>query len=410
MLSMGINRFFIILIDFDGEFMKEASKITFSNDLNKQFNWFYCSFLNSLTNASEEFFEHEFLYKLISVSENLNPLFQGDNYFVSKVIIDKQHEIFIRSSEKAVSIILDKVLGKVNKKFSLNKITNIEAQIITTFNDFFYNKSQNLFLPVPNLQKRKNFDTIHLTFFVVDNEVNKSGKIIISLPKVLLNPQCVGCSELKFNELAFKDNCSEVNIKIGSTVFFVKDLKTLEPEDIIVLRNSNINFMKVKCDAFEKEFNVEPNTDLIIPISINEGEIMSPENVNLWDSIQVEMGAEFEKIKMTLGDLKKIEEGLVVDISSIYKNQITLRVENKVIALGELVIINDRYGVKITKIFADNKEELPPPPPMIESEQEEIHLQVQEVDTEPSQQQPQVETNPEDEFDYSDFELDDEDL
>lgn len=392
--------------------MEEASKNTFSKEIYKQFDWFCSTFLNRLDYSFEKFFKHNFLFKLVAVTENINPLFQGDNYFVSKVVVDRQHEVFIRTSETATELILDKVLGESNKKFDLNNITDIEAQIITVFNNFFYDNSQEFFIPPPNLQKRRNFNTIHLTIFVVDEKSKKSGKMIISLPKVILEPKKVEFEEIKFNEIAFKNNYSEVDVKIGSTQFLLKDLKTLEVEDIILLENSDINTMTVKCDAFEKPFVIKPNTDLIIPINIDEGDNMSSENTNLWDSIQVDMGAEFEKVKMTLGELKQIEEGQVVDISSIYQNKITLRVENKIIAEGELVIVNDRYGVKVAKIFADTPvEELPPPLPapveMVQQQQEQNQEMVQQTQFEEQAIEGQSE---DDEFDYSDFDLEDEDL
>ncbi|MCK7485725.1 MAG: FliM/FliN family flagellar motor switch protein [Bacillus subtilis] len=59
--------------------------------------------------------------------------------------------------------------------------------------------------------------------------------------------------------------------------------------------------------------------------------------------------AEFKKIKMSLGELKQITEGLVIDIASIAQNEIVLHVDEEKIASGELIIVGDRYGVKITK-------------------------------------------------------------
>lgn len=73
-------------------------------------------------------------------------------------------------------------------------------------------------------------------------------------------------------------------------------------------------------------------------------------NTNLWDSIQVDMAAEFDKVKVTLGELKSIEEGLIVDLCSVYDNKVSLKVGGKTVAVGELVIINDRFGVRIEKV------------------------------------------------------------
>ena len=140
---------------------------------------------------------------------------------------------------------------------------------------------------------------------------------------------------------------------------------------------------------------------------------------NMWDSIQVDINAEFEKVKLTLGELKQISEGLVVDIGSVYDNKIDLKVEDKIVASGELIIINDRYGVKINQIFTEEKESASANAQQAENQnlEEEIQQQLEEPEEGPEQEeflqeeqpQGQEEINEED-FDYSDFDVDDEDI
>lgn len=114
---------------------------------------------------------------------------------------------------------------------------------------------------------------------------------------------------------------------------------------------------------------------------------------NLWDSIQVDINAEFEKVKISLGELKQISEGLVVDIGSIYDNRIDLKVENKIVARGELVIINDRYGVRIDEVV---KEEEKPEP-----------VQNQPAGAPQQAAQGETEALNEEEFEDDDFNYDD---
>ena len=132
---------------------------------------------------------------------------------------------------------------------------------------------------------------------------------------------------------------------------------------------------------------------------------------NLWDSLQVEMSAEFEKIKISLGELKDIQEGLVVDISSVYNNKVSLKVGEKIIANGELVIINDRYGVKIGEVVAENEPEetvqYAQQEPSYSSEAEEITESGANEYEEMPQEMGQEQTSPEnDEFNYNDFDID----
>ncbi len=384
----------------------EIKKAIKRGKLYEQYNWFYQAFLPSVQNACNEFFSDLFSFQLISVSQNINILFQGDDYFVTKIRLDKQHDVFFRCSADTIKIILNKILGGTKNKtksFNLSDITELEAKIISSFNDYMYNSIASFLLPTPPKgQKRKNFDSIHLTFFIKDKETEESAKMIISLPQVLLAPLEVK-SETKFDISDFKSSKLDVNIRVGTTKFSLKDLKALEKEDIVVFENSNIHSMKLLYENYKKDFKIAPNPGLMTSID-NGGNNMTEENSlsqSLWDNIQVEMGAEFEKVKITLGELKNIEQGLVVDISSVYDNRISLLVENKIIAKGELVIVNDRYGVRIDEVFATEKnqaEQISQEPVETSSVNEESHEHNEETG------------NSDEEFDYSDFELDDQDI
>ena len=393
---------------------------TISDELFKQFEWYFQNFNNSVQAASDDFLFEGLRFKLISVSKNLNTMFQEDSYFVTKVKIDPQNEVYIRCSDNAVNTILTRALGP-KKKFVLNKITELEAKLITAFNDNLYNFISNVF--ALRGQPSKKFDITHLTFIMHDNENNSGGKVIISFPSQLVIPEDITCYDQKFSNSYFSESTVDVNIKIGSTEFTVGDLKNLEVEDIIVLDNSNIQNMLLSYKGYEQEFRITPNPGLIISVDNSEGDEMAanipPEN--LWDSIQVEMGAEFDKVKISLGELKNIEQGLVVDIGSVYNNNVTLKVEEKTIATGELVIVNDRYGVKINQIFAEQKSQDEQPVINNDMPQEQYMNAPQEYAGEPmaegvdmmqeeyaGEQMPQE--NVDGDYDYSDFELEDEDI
>lgn len=404
--------------------MTEGLTATTSDELFSQFEWYNQAFNNSVQAGSDDFLYAGINFKLISVSKNLNTMFQEDSYFVTKVRIDPQNEIYIRCSDKAVNTILTRALGP-SKKFDINKVTELEAKMVTAFNDNLYNFMSGAF--VSNGQQSRKFDITHLTFLINDNESNLGGKIIVSFPSQLVVPQKIESHEEKFSYEYFQQSLVDVNIKIGSTEFTVGDLKGLEPEDIILLENSNIQTMTLVYKGYEREFRITPNPALIISIDSSGGDEMAS-NIpagNLWDSIQVEMGAEFDKVKISLGELKNIEQGLVVDIGSVYNNNITLKVEEKTIATGELVIINDRYGVKINRIFAEEKQ-APEPDMSMQMPQEQqfddgmveggyTGEQMGDYGEQMGYGEQIGEAMPEGvpgdgDFDYSDFELEDEDL
>lgn len=328
-------------------------KTSFSSELYRQFGWFDDTFVPPVQEASDEFFDKGFEFKLVSISENMNVLTKSESFFVTKVQVGPRNDIFIRISQSAISVILDKILGKTNKRFDLSSISDLEAKIITSFNDYLYEKiSGNI--NKENLTKYP--EEINMSYFVRNMSSDESARFVISVPKQMLNPLTLAEPENPLNDRIFKDALSEVNLHVGSTMFSVNDIKHISVGDIVVFENSNSHEMTLVCDNILQKFNLNPNEELIIPYDYNGGDEMdNSQNItNLWDSLQVEMSAEFDKIKISLGELKDIQEGLVVDISSVYNNKVSLKVGNKIIAKGELVIINDRYGVKISNVTAED--------------------------------------------------------
>ena len=88
-------------------------------ELYAQYNWYKKTFPPVIQEAADEFFLPGLQLGLMGISKNINPLMDKDSYFVTKVRIDKQHDLFFRSSQNAVALILDRALGKVPKNLIL---------------------------------------------------------------------------------------------------------------------------------------------------------------------------------------------------------------------------------------------------------------------------------------------------
>ena len=355
----------------------------FFDELYKDFSWYDSVFTPTVVNCSKEFFFDGFEYKLASISTNMNVLSQNETFFVTKVKINAKNDVYIRISQDAINVILDKVLGKNNKRFELTEVSELEARVITAFNDFLYESLAPNFTIEPN---RRYSEILHLTFFVKSAISDSAAKFIISVPKDILKPQERESKPPRFTDADFSFTPVEVNLEVGRTAFPLAEIKRLDVGDIVLFENSNSSEMTLVCDNIIQKFKIKPNQNIIEPYDMSGGNEMDSSNTNLWDSIQVDMTAEFEKVKLSLGELKSIEEGLIVDLCSVYDNKISLKVGGKTIALGELVIINDRFGVKIEN--------------------------VKDTETAPVQHNQQFaqaeEQEAEEDFDYSDFEVEEE--
>ena len=358
----------------------------FFDELYRQFAWFDSVFTPVVEDCSSEFFFDGFDYKLASISTNMNVLSQNDTFFVTKVKINSKNDVYIRISQDAINVILDKVLGKNNRRFDLTEVTELEARIITAFNDFLYESLAPNFTIEPH---RRYTEILHLTYFVKSEVSDSAAKFIISVPKDILSPQEIEKSEPKFEDKDFANSLVDVKLILGSTTFPVADIKRLDVGDIVVFENSNSSEMTLVCNNIVQKFQVRPNINIVEPYDNSGGGGMEEDtNTNLWDSIQVDMAAEFDKVKVTLGELKSIEEGLIVDLCSVYDNKVTLKVGGKSVASGELVIINDRFGVRIEKVNDSSSASS-------DDDEQDAEIEAEE----------QIQGG--EDFDYSDFEVED---
>ena len=387
--------------------------------LYKEYDWFEKLFPLAMQKSCDSFFLPGLQCHLMGISKNINLLQQKEAHFVTKVRIDKFYDMYLRISEGAMELMLDKGLGRAGRPFNIANISELEKAMLTGFSEHV-SKILIPFLEPPPVVNfvRSNFDMTHLTFMLNDEENEKLfGRFIISVPDGRLAPGKIESLGDKFDYEEFYECNTDVRIVIGKTRFSVDELKSLEPGDLVILEDSELSTLTLYVQDDVKTVHIEPNADIALPYDENDdggdemAEKVTPKN--LWDTIEVDMYAELNPVKITLGNLKKIELGQIVDVAALYDNKITLRVENKVIGHGELVIINDRYGVKVSDILQKKN-------PLVSDDvteqvvdddvAEESSPIIQDEKPKEEEAAPQQEANEEDEFDYSDFELEDEDI
>lgn len=390
-----------------------VEKINRESDCNllKTYNKIEKTFSSLMGEALNEFWEMGIDYKLVEVSEEQGFFFSGSEYFVTRIKLEKDEQFVIKISKETVQILLDMVLG-FNPNFEFEKITELEAKILKAFSNFVYEKfSAELFTTEEKTDLTGN---LNFTFFL-KNLTETPSKILISIPKSYIKFEEVICEEEKFSLDDFPEINTTAGFYIGSTALPLNDIKNLEKEDIIILENSNINNMTLLFGDEKAGFTVSPEPALIVSFDNDEGNKTMSKSDNIWDNIQVDITAEFEGVKISLGEIKQISEGLVIDMGSLYENKVFLKVEDKKIAEGELVIINDRYGVKVEKIINEDNSEDEDFNSDEETDTEDFNDDENEdFNSEDNEENEDIEENSEEEnneeFDYKDFDVDDENI
>lgn len=403
-------------------------------NLNKTYSYFSDTIEKSVLNSVSSFFENKFKIFMASINDSLNPkenpILKNELFYTCQISIKNKQHIILRLSSDFIRIIFHDMFGSNYPVFDLEKLTELEQKILNSFFEYIVKNLNKYLISEAEITKINPLNKTELNFvFLIKNKEVDAGKLSIIIPLNRLIVKEVPVVQ-NFAYEDFINNFAYVDLIAGQSRISLEDLKNLSADDIIVLENSNIKTMTLKTETIEQEIKINPEPSIMLDMDDTDddfGDIENnkykeqymPENNNMWDDIQIEINAEFKRVKMSLGDLKQISKGLVIDLGPVVNNEISLLVENKPVAKGELVIINDKYGVKITEVYASkNSEEkaqaapkslkpkqpaqAPKAQPQPQQVQQKPQPQPKQVPPRQPQAQPKAVEN--DDFDYSNFE------
>jgi flagellar motor switch protein FliN/FliY len=82
------------------------------------------------------------------------------------------------------------------------------------------------------------------------------------------------------------------------------------------------------------------------PETADKGQIHADVLQNIPVTLSIEVGRAVIKIR----DLMRLTQGSVVDLDRVAGEPLNLLVNNTVVAQGEVVLVNDRYGIRLTRV------------------------------------------------------------
>ena len=78
----------------------------------------------------------------------------------------------------------------------------------------------------------------------------------------------------------------------------------------------------------------------------------SAENIDFILDIPLEISVELGRTKMLVDELLKLAQGSVIELSKISGETLDILANQRLIAKGEVVVVNDQYGVRLTEIVS----------------------------------------------------------
>jgi flagellar motor switch protein FliN/FliY len=307
----------------------------------------------------------------LSASHRNEYFWRLDDFHVSQWGLDvaQQKMIQLRISDKVCSALLTQVLGARDldhEQFRFSRLTDFEAQLLNRFS------KELLACIVKNQVKKqppasnKPSPLIHLIWAMKldlnepEQNAQPCGKILVTLPLAFLKlgPSAHSAETPKLPDSLLDHAHVEARLSIGTTKIRLDDLNHLEPGDLMVLTESHAGKMAL----------ITPETQELIPFAATmwnrsqrevpytqDMEMMEHQQSTamkqtLWENLMIDVTAEFMPSKLPLGQLRQMTEGLVVEVGDLVHNRVRVHVEGKTVAYGELVIVGDKFGVRIQQV------------------------------------------------------------
>lgn len=75
------------------------------------------------------------------------------------------------------------------------------------------------------------------------------------------------------------------------------------------------------------------------------------QNLDLLMNVTLQVTAELGKCKMQVADILKLGTGSIVELDRLAGGPVDLLVNNKLVARGEVVAIDENFGVRVTELI-----------------------------------------------------------
>lgn len=82
--------------------------------------------------------------------------------------------------------------------------------------------------------------------------------------------------------------------------------------------------------------------------------MINQEDINFLKDVEVQVRVEVSTIKKTFEFLLNLKEGDIIPLEKNIEDFLTLHVENVPFAMGEIVNINEKYGIRIVDLIKEN--------------------------------------------------------
>ncbi|BBF84620.1 flagellar motor switch protein FliN [Aquitalea magnusonii] len=104
-------------------------------------------------------------------------------------------------------------------------------------------------------------------------------------------------------------------------------------------------------DTEQTAANVQPATNLFQELGSSEPALNVPSNLDMILDIPVQLTVELGRTKIAIRNLLQLAQGSVVELDGLAGEPMDVLVNGCLIAQGEVVVVNDKFGIRLTDII-----------------------------------------------------------
>jgi flagellar motor switch protein FliN/FliY len=141
------------------------------------------------------------------------------------------------------------------------------------------------------------------------------------------------------------------------------DERVLDQSDIDKLMSSNENVSEDWEDAFEEEAQPgktapprskgpQPQGHTFRPLEEKGAKGDTSRSLDFILDIPLEVTVELGRTKMLINDLLQLGQGSVIELTKLAGEPMEILVNNKLVARGEVVVVNEKFGIRLTDIVS----------------------------------------------------------
>ncbi|ELV7507703.1 lateral flagellar motor switch protein LfiN [Aeromonas veronii] len=100
---------------------------------------------------------------------------------------------------------------------------------------------------------------------------------------------------------------------------------------------------------FGEDISMPSAADYLAPTSSSK-----QRDLSFFRQIPVKVTLEVASTEVPLGDLMRVEEGAVIELDKLAGEPLDVRVNGRLLAKGEVVVVNGKYGLRLVDVIDTN--------------------------------------------------------